>query len=347
MVGTGKGAEYGILIKSAEAFEKAQKIDTVVLDKTGTITEGKPHVTDIISNIISEKELLRLIASLEKLSEHLLSDAINNEAKKRNIELIETENFNVIPGLGIEGTINSKYYCVGSHKLLAIRNIDITQYEDIEKKLTEEGKTPLFLANDRDALGLVAVSDILKPSSKEAIKQMYDLGMDVIMLTGDNRRTAEAIQKELNIAHVISEVLPQDKDREIIRLQKEKKTVAMVGDGINDAPALVRSDFGMAIGGGTDIAIESADVVLMRGDLLDAVTAFRLSNAVLKNIRQNLFWAFIYNIICIPLAAGVFYPFLGWKLSPIFAALAMSFSSVSVVLNALRLRNFKPLLKTK
>ncbi|WP_163631124.1 cation-translocating P-type ATPase [Paludibacter sp. 221] len=345
MVGTGKGAEHGILIKSAESFEKAQKIDTVVLDKTGTITEGRPHVTDIYTNGISNGEFISLLASLEKLSEHPLAEAIEREAARMKVELLDTDNFNVIPGLGIEGTIKGTYYCVGSRKLLALRNIDISNFQNIAEQLAEEGKTPLFLANSHDALGLVAVADIVKPSSKKAIEQMYGLGMDVVMLTGDNKKTAQAIQKQLNIKHVVAEVLPQDKDREIIRLQSEKKTVAMVGDGINDAPALMRSNLGMAIGGGTDIAIESADIVLMRSDLLDAVTAFRLSNAVLKNIKQNLFWAFIYNIICIPLAAGVFFPILGWKLSPMFAALAMSFSSVSVVLNALRLRNFKPLSK--
>lgn len=343
MVGTGKAAEYGILVKSAESFEKAQKIDTVVLDKTGTITEGKPHVTDILSDRMSKEELISLVSALERLSEHPLADAIGREAERLNVSRVEADKFNVIPGLGVEGTIDNKYYCAGSFKLLALRNIDASQYGEKAESLADKGRTPLFFADDSDVLGLIAVADVVKKSSREAIEQMRESGMDVVMLTGDNKKTANAIQQELDIPHVVAEVLPQDKDREIVRLQSENKAVAMVGDGINDAPALVRSDLGIAIGGGTDIAIESADIVLMKGDLLDAVTAFRLSGSVLKNIKENLFWAFIYNIVCIPLAAGVFYPLLGWKLSPMFAALAMSFSSVSVVLNALRLRKFKSL----
>ncbi len=341
MVGTGKGAEYGILTKSAESFEKAVKINTVVLDKTGTITEGKPQVTDIITQHITEKELLSVMASLEKYSEHPLAEAVILEAQSQNVPLLEIENFNVIPGLGIEGTLNDRYYCAGNAKLLTQRNIDLSVLLPKAEQLANEGKTPLFLANEQDALGVIAVADVLKPSSKQAIEELAALNMEVIMLTGDNKRTAHAIQNQLGNIKVVAEVLPQDKDRQIIQLQKEGKSVAMIGDGINDAPALMRSDLGIAIGNGTDIAIESADIVLMRNDLLDAVTAFRLSKKVMANIKQNLFWAFFYNIIGIPLAAGVFYTLLGWKLSPMFAALAMSFSSVTVVTNALRLRNFK------
>lgn len=347
MVGTGKGAEYGILLKSAESFEKAIKIDTVVLDKTGTLTEGKPQVTDLFAHNINEEELLSITASLEKYSEHPLAEAIIKMTENLNLPIQEVENFNVIPGLGIEGNLNNHYYCAGNQKLLAQRNIDLSRFLDTAEELAEKGKTPLFLANAQDALGLIAVADVLKPSSKKAVEELTDLGMEVIMLTGDNKKTAEAIRSQIGEISVIAEVLPQDKDREIIRLQSEKKNVAMIGDGINDAPALMRSDLGIAIGGGTDIAIESADIVLMRSDLLDAVTAFRLSKKVMKNIKQNLFWAFFYNVIGIPLAAGVFFPILGWKLSPMFAALAMSFSSVTVVLNALRLRNFKSIKDSK
>ncbi|MDL2290126.1 heavy metal translocating P-type ATPase [Paludibacteraceae bacterium OttesenSCG-928-F17] len=347
MVGTGKGAEHGILIKSAESFEKAVKIDSVVLDKTGTITEGKPHVTDIIVHKTDENSLLSISASLEKYSEHPLAEAIIEEAQRKEITIFEVENFNVIPGLGIEGNINNDYYFIGNQKLMAQRNVDLNGFQIQAESLSDQGKTAMFVSNNKEVLGIIAVADVLKSSSKEAVRQLQDLGMEVTMLTGDNKKTAKAIQQQIGDIHVIAEVLPQDKDREIMRLQSEGKNVAMVGDGINDAPALMRSDLGIAIGGGTDIAIESADIVLMRSDLLDSVTAFRLSKAVMKNIKQNLFWAFFYNVIGIPLAAGVFYSLLGWKLSPMFAALAMSFSSVTVVLNALRLRNFKPLSKTK
>lgn len=341
MVGTGKGAEYGILTKSAEAFEKATKIDTVVLDKTGTITEGKPQVTDIIPVNTNEKILLSIIASLEKHSEHPLAEAILKRAEEKDIAVLEVENFNVLPGLGIEGTIDNSHYFAGNQKLLTQHNINTNQLSAYADKFGEEGKTPLFLASQQQFLGLIAVADVLKPTSKQAIKELHKLDMEVIMLTGDNKKTAHAIKSQLGDIKVIAEVLPADKDKQVINLQSAGKNVAMIGDGINDAPALTRADLGIAIGSGTDIAIESADIILMKSDLLDAVTAFKLSKAVMKNIKQNLFWAFFYNIIGIPLAAGVFFPMLGWKLSPMFAALAMSFSSVTVVLNALRLRNFK------
>ena len=342
MVGTGKGAEYGILIKSAESLEMAHKIDTIVLDKTGTLTEGKPRVTGIFTlKSISENQLLQLAASLEKLSEHPLSEAILLEAEKLKIEIKKVENFQAIPGQGIEALIDGKTFLAGNMFLINDRKIQLNDFAIMADKLADEGKTPLFIANEKEVLGIIAVADVMKPSSKEAIEQLQSLGLEVLMLTGDNARTAAAMQSQLGIATVVAEVLPQDKDKEIAKLQAAGKTVAMVGDGINDAPALMRSNLGIAIGAGTDIAIESADVVLMRSDLLDAVTTLRLSKLVMINIKQNLFWAFFYNIIGIPLAAGVFYGMLGWKLNPMFAAAAMSFSSVTVVLNALRLMRFK------
>jgi len=343
MVGTGKGAEHGILIKSAESLEMAHKIDTVVLDKTGTITEGKPQVTDIFTGTsISENQLLELAAALEKPSEHPLSEAILMEAEKRGLKIKTVENFQAIPGQGIEATIAGEKYLAGNLKLMTDRNINLHEFAKLSDKLADEGKTPLFIADEKEIIGIIAVADVVKPTSKEAVELFKTLGMDVVMLTGDHARTAAAIQSQLGITSVIAEVMPQDKDKEVARLQAAGRTVAMVGDGINDAPALMRSNLGIAIGAGTDIAIESADVVLMRSDLLDAVTTLRLSKAVMINIKQNLFWAFFYNIIGIPLAAGVFYSVLGWKLNPMFAAAAMSFSSVTVVLNALRLLRFKP-----
>jgi len=344
MVGTGKAAEYGILFKSAESLQAADKIDTVVLDKTGTLTEGKPKVTDIFAaEGITENELLAIAASLEEPSEHPLSDAISLKAKDQKLKLQTLENFQSIAGMGIEGKINEKKYLAGNLKLMTDRKVDLHEFEALADKLAEDGKTAFFVACEKDMLGVIAVADVLKPTSKQAIEQLKALGVNVIMLTGDHAKTAAAIQLQLGIDTVIADVLPQDKDKEIVRLQSEGKRVAMIGDGINDAPALTRADLGIAIGAGTDIAMESADVVLMRSDLLDAVTTLRLSNAVMVNIKQNLFWAFIYNIIGIPLAAGVFYSMLEWKLNPMFAAAAMSLSSVTVVLNALRLLRFKPI----
>jgi len=343
MVGTGKGAEHGILIKSAESLEMAHKIDTVVLDKTGTLTEGKPRVTDIFSNkTISENGLLQLAASLEKPSEHSLAEAILMEAEKQQLKIIPVENFLAIPGQGIEASIEKKTYLAGNLKLMTDRKINLQEFAALSDKLAKEGKTPLYVANEKEVVGIIAVADVLKTTSIEAVKLFKAMGMQVVMLTGDHAGTAAAIQSQLGISSVVAEVLPQDKDKEIAKLQAAGKSVAMIGDGINDAPALMRSNLGIAIGAGTDIAIESADVVLMRSDLLDAVTTLRLSKAVILNIKQNLFWAFFYNIIGIPLAAGAFYAVLGWKLNPMFAAAAMSFSSVTVVLNALRLLRFKP-----
>lgn len=343
MVGTGKGAEHGILIKSAESLEMGHKIDTVVLDKTGTLTEGKPAVTDIlVSSIVNQHQLLEIAASLEKPSEHPLAEAILMEAEKQAISIKPVENFQAIPGKGIEGAIDGKKYVAGNLKLMTERNIDLLKFASLADKFADEGKTPLYIANESEVLGIIAVADVLKPSSIEAVRQLQALGLSVVMLTGDHANTAAAIQSQLGISQVIAEVLPQDKDKEISKLQASGKIVAMIGDGINDAPALTRANLGIAIGAGTDIAIESADIVLMRSDLMDAVTTLRLSKAVMQNIKQNLFWAFFYNIIGIPLAAGVFYEMLGWKLNPMFAAAAMSLSSVTVVLNALRLLRFKP-----
>lgn len=343
MVGTGKGAEHGILIKTAESLQQARTIDTIVLDKTGTITEGKPSVTNILSgDNLTEDELLLLAASLEKPSEHPLGEAIIKESQKRNLKLKEVDKFISIQGMGIEAFIEGEFFQAGNLTLMKERQVKLYDFPRMADTFSDEGKSVLFLANQTEVLGVIAVADTLKSNSIDAITQFKAMGLDVIMLTGDNAKTAAAIQSLVGISQVISDVLPQDKDQEIQKLQSQGKIVAMVGDGINDAPALMRSNLGIAIGAGTDIAIESADIVLMRSDLLDAVTTLRLSKAVMVNIKENLFWAFIYNIIGIPLAAGVFYESFGWKLSPMFAAAAMSFSSLTVVLNALRLIRFKP-----
>jgi P-type Cu+ transporter len=342
MVGTGKGAENGILIKSAESLEIAHKIQTVVMDKTGTITEGKPRVTDILTNGISETEILKIAASAEKGSEHPLADAIVEEAKNRKLDLYNVDNFKAIPGQGLEAVINNKKYYLGNIKLVNEKNININDFEEKSVKIAEMGKTPLYFADENDVLGIIAVADVVKSTSQKAIREFEAMGIEVVMLTGDNKKTAKAIRKQLGISRAIAEVLPQDKEREIRKIQEQGKKVAMIGDGVNDAPALARADVGIAIGAGTDVAIESADIVLIRSDLLDAVTAVQLSKATIRNIKENLFWAFIYNAVGIPLAAGVFYFILGWKLNPMFAGGAMSLSSVSVVSNALRLKFFKP-----
>ena len=343
MVGTGKGAENGILIKSAEALETAHQIQTVVMDKTGTITEGKPKVTDVLTNGISDTEMLKITASAEKGSEHPLADAVVEEAKKKGLELYDVKRFEAIPGQGLEAEVNDKKYYIGNLRLINEKNIKINKFKEKVSELADEGKTPLYFADEQEVLGIIAVADVAKPTSMKAIKEFEAMGIEVVMLTGDNRKTADAIRKQLGITRAIAEVLPQDKEREIRKIQEKGKKVAMIGDGINDAPALARADVGIAIGAGTDVAIESADIVLIRSDLLDAVTAVQLSKAPIRNIKQNLFWAFIYNSIGIPLAAGVFYNILGWKLNPMFAAGAMSLSSVSVVSNALRLKFFKPI----
>jgi len=347
MVGTGKGAENGILIKSAEALEIAHQVQTVVMDKTGTITEGKPRVTDVVTKGISDVEMLKIAASAEKSSEHPLADAVVEEAKNRNLDLYDVKNFEAIPGQGLKATVNNKKYYIGNLRLVNEKKININDFEEKSTKLADEGKTPLYFADEQNVLGIIAVADVVKPTSQKAIKEFEAMGIEVVMLTGDNKKTAEAIRRQLGITRAVAEVMPQDKEREIRKIQEQGRKVAMIGDGINDAPALARADVGIAIGAGTDVAIESADVVLIRSDLLDAVTAVQLSKSTIRNIKQNLFWAFIYNTIGIPLAAGVFFNLLNWKLNPMFAAGAMSLSSVSVVSNALRLKFFKPVRMTE
>ena len=342
MVGTGKGAEYGILVKSAESLEIAHKIDTVVLDKTGTLTEGHPVVTDVLpAPGVLRNPFLRMAASMEALSEHPLAAAIVNHAKEKEISLQAAENLLATAGQGIEADVNGKHILGGNLNMMQQRNIDLKGFEETALRLAEEGKTPLFFAEGEKFLGVLGLADTLKPTSKDAVDAFHQMGIDVIMLTGDNKRTANAIAEKLGIA-AIAEVLPQDKEMEVRRLQEGGKKVAMIGDGINDAPALTRADVGIAIGAGTDVAMESADIVLMKSDLMDAVTAVQLSHATIRNIKQNLFWAFFYNVCGIPLAAGLFYTAFGWKLNPMFAAAAMSCSSFFVVSNALRLKLFKP-----
>ncbi len=342
MVGTGKGAEYGVLIKGGEALETTHKIQTIVFDKTGTITEGNPIVTDIITTgLVDKSELLRLSASAEKGSEHPLGEAIVNEAKEKNVELLSIDSFEAIPGHGIEVVIEGKKMLLGNKKLIDDKKIEISLQKESDK-LAEEGKTPMYVTIDNRLAGIIAVADVMKPSSKRAIEALHIMGIEVAMITGDNKRTAEAIARQVGIDRVLAEVLPQDKANEIKKLQAEGKKVAMVGDGINDAPALAQADIGIAIGSGTDVAMESADIVLMRSDLMDVPTAIQLSKRTIRNIKQNLFWAFAYNSAGIPIAAGLLYLMGGPLLNPMIAAGAMAFSSVSVLTNALRLKRFKP-----
>lgn len=348
MVATGKGATNGILIKSAQALQVAYKTDTVVLDKTGTITEGKPRVTNIITyGNLSEKRFLQLALSMEKSSEHPLAEAIIEKAEEANILPLPVTNFEAIPGKGIICYIEEQMYIAGNLALLADKKISTDAHMSIYNNLAKEGKTPLIFANSQNVIGIIAVMDTIKPTSKEAVDLLKEMGLEIIMLTGDNLRTARAIKEDLQIDEVIAEVLPQDKEQQIVMLQKQGKTVLMVGDGINDAPALTRADVGIAIGAGTDIAMEAADIVLIKSDLIDVVTTIKLSKKTFMNIKGNLFWAFFYNILGIPLAAGIFYPFTGWTLNPMFAAAAMSMSSIFVVSNALRLKAFKPMNKVK
>ncbi|CUX18210.1 heavy metal translocating P-type ATPase [Clostridium sp. C105KSO13] len=342
MVGTGRGASHGILIKSAEALETAHKVNTVVLDKTGTITQGKPVVTDLITaENVSETELLQMAVSLEKLSEHPLADAIVEDADKKNIALLPVSEFNQIAGHGITGKIDDVTCLAGNRRMMEENHIQDQDLFVQADRIADDGKTPLFFTSGDKLLGIIAVADVVKSTSKQAVEELKSMGTEIVMLTGDNKKTAEAIRRQVGVDRVVSEVFPQDKEKEIRRLQGEGKKVAMVGDGINDAPALARADVGIAIGAGTDVAIESADIVLMKSDLMDVSTAIQLSKAVIRNIKQNLFWAFIYNIIGIPIAAGVFFTAFGLKMNPMLGALAMSFSSVFVVSNALRLRWFK------
>ena len=343
MVGTGKGAERGILIKSAQGLEALRGVTTVVLDKTGTVTQGKPQLTDLYPlGGADEGELLQVAASLEKPSEHPLGAAIVEAAQQQGIALEPVANFQAIHGKGVQGEIGGRSCLAGNAALLTEAGVDLAQVQPLADRLAEQGKTPLFFVRDGQPLGVIAVADTVKPTSRAAIEGFRKLGLQVVLLTGDNRRTADAIGRELGLTQVIAEVLPADKQRQVSALQERGEKVAMVGDGINDAPALAQADVGLAIGAGTDVAIESADIVLMKSDLMDAVSAVELSRATIRNVKQNLFWAFFYNIICIPIAAGVFYPLFQLQLSPMFAAAAMSLSSVCVVANALRLRFFQP-----
>lgn len=358
MVGTGKGAENGVLIRSGEALETAHKIQAIILDKTGTLTQGKPAVTDIMAvNGFNEDKLLRVAASAEHGSEHPLGEAIVNAAHEKNLTLEDAADFKAIPGHGIEAKVDGKAVLLGNLKLMQDRKLSLNGMEEKASQLSRDGKTPMFLAIDGSTTGIIAVADTLKPNSKAAVKELHRLGLEVVMLTGDNKRTAEAIAKEVGIDRVLAEVLPENKASEVKRLQGEGKVVAMVGDGINDAPALAQADVGIAIGTGTDVAIEAADITLMSGDLSGVVTAIALSKRTLRTIKQNLFWAFAYNVALIPIAAGVLYFVFGQSgtppalrfffgdygfLNPILAALAMATSSVTVVSNSLRLRGFRP-----
>ncbi len=341
MVGTGLGANHGILIKSGEALEISHKVNAVVLDKTGTITQGKPAVTKLISHVISEKELLAIAATCEQVSEHPLGAAIVNEAKTRGIELQEVTEFQSITGQGIHANIEGKTYYIGNKKLCVEQQIDYANYAEEATQLANKGQTPMFVGCEGKVIGIVAVADTLKETSADAIQKIKGLGIEVYMLTGDNKLTAGYIGKKVDADHVIAEVLPNDKASVVEKLQKEGKCVMMVGDGINDAPALVQADVGMAIGSGSDIAIDSGDVVLMKSDLHDVYKAIKLSKATIRNIKQNLFWAFFYNACGLPLAAGALYALNGMLLSPVIGGFAMSLSSVCVVSNALRLRSTK------
>ena len=341
MVGTGRGAELGILIKSGEALEKAHKVDTIVFDKTGTITEGKPRVTDIISvKNLKEDDILQVAAALELHSEHPLGEAIVEEAKERGIKLPPVKDFISITGQGVCGKIEESEIFIGNIKLMKNKGIEVIMEEELNK-LASQGKTPMYMALDGEFLGVIAVADTVKEESIEAIKELKERGYKIGMITGDNKVTAEAVGKQVGIDIIFSEVTPEDKYLKVKELQEQGRNVAMVGDGINDSPALVQANIGIAIGGGTDIAMESADIVLMKKTLKDVIVAMELSDATMRNIKQNLFWAFIYNSLGIPVAAGVLYPFTGHLLNPMIAGGAMAMSSVSVVSNALRLRKFK------
>ena len=342
MVGTGKGAEQGILFKNAESLERAQKIDTIVLDKTGTLTRGRPKVTDVVVNGMSEKEILFFAGSAEKGSEHPLGEAIVQAAIAQGIVLHQSEEFEALPGHGIRAMLNRQEVILGNARLMTDRKIEFGNLIAEAEKLSVQGKTPMFVAVDNKPAGIIAVADTVREHSKEAVAILRELGLEVVMLTGDNQRTALAIASELGISRVLAEVLPQDKMDTVIKLQAEGRVVAMVGDGINDAPALTQADVGIAIGTGTDVAIEASDVTLIKDDLRVVATAIRLSRRTMATIKTNLFWAFFYNIIGIPVAAGVLYPLLGAQglLNPMFASAAMAFSSVSVVSNSLRLKKF-------
>lgn len=342
MVGTGQGAQNGILIRDAQALENAHKINAIVLDKTGTLTQGKPVVTDVVAgNGFSEAEIMKFAASAERGSEHPLGEAIVAKAKEMEIGLDEPRSFKSITGLGIEAMIDARKVMIGNIRLMQEQNVTLNGTAEKALELSEEGKTSVYVAVDSNVVGVIAIADVLKPNSKMAVMRLKDMGLEVVMLTGDNERTAAAIAKQVGVDRVLAEVLPADKAIEVKRLQEQGKVVAMVGDGINDAPALAQADIGIAIGTGTDVAIEASDITLVGGDLQGLVTSIALSRKTLRTIYQNLFWAFVYNIILIPVAAGAFYPLFGWRLDPMLAALAMAFSSVSVVSNSLRLKRFK------
>ena len=341
MVATGKSADFGLLFKNAEVLENLHKIDVIVMDKTGTITEGKPILTDIVTDL-DQDEFLKISGSLEKNSQHPLASAILNYAEEKNINLDEITNFNSVSGRGLNGEVAGNKYLAGNLEYMLEEKIDLKGFKSKAEELAGEGKTSMYFANEKEVMGIISVKDLPKESSKDAIKLLRDMGKKIIMLTGDNEKTAEAIAGEIGVDETLAGLLPQDKNKEIDKIQKNGKKVLMIGDGINDAPSLAKADIGMAIGHGTDVAIESSDVVLIRSDLLDVVSALELSKATIKNIKENLFWAFFYNTIGIPIAAGLLFPAFGIKLSPMFAAFAMSLSSVFVVNNALRLRRFKP-----
>jgi Cu+-exporting ATPase len=345
MVGIGKGAENGILIRSGEALQTARAIQTVVLDKTGTITKGKPELTDTILSeqySLGSEELLRLAASVEKVSEHPLAQAIVEGAQARNLKLAEVAEFEAIPGHGVTAKVDGHILLIGNLKLMNRENIGLGKLEEQSKSLADDGKTPMFVAVDGQAGGIIAVADTVKEDSAEAITALQNMGIEVVMITGDNRRTAEAIARKVGIKRVLAEVLPEDKAQNVHLLQAEGKKVAMVGDGINDAPALAQADVGLAIGTGTDVAIEAADITLIKGSLKGVVTAIEVSRATMTNIYQNLVGAFFYNVLGVPVAMGVLFPFFGLLLSPLIAGAAMAFSSVTVVGNANRLRSFTP-----
>lgn len=345
MTGTGRGAQMGILIKSAEALETAGRIDTVVLDKTGTITEGKPRVTDIIPLSADKQELLSAALAVESLSEHPLAQAVVEYAKKTDCKELKAEGFVSCGGKGVSAEVQGKTVYAGNIRLMQEKGIDVSEQRQTIDALAQQGKTPLFFAKNKSIMGIIAVADVVKETSAAAVRELKGMNIDVVMLTGDNKATAKAIGDSCGIDNVVAEVLPQDKEQQVRQLQQGGHRAAMVGDGINDAPALAKADVGIAIGAGTDIAVDSADVVLVKSSLLDIVKLIQLSRATMRNIKENLFWALIYNTIGIPLAAGVFFSFLGWRLNPMYGAAAMCFSSVCVVLNALRLRTFKPRLK--
>ncbi len=343
MVGTGKGAENGVLIKSSEYLEKAHKLDTIVFDKTGTLTKGQPEVTDIVAaKTYEEKDVLKYAAIAEKGSEHPLGEAILREASRKGVEVPNPNFFEAVPGQGVRATYAGKDTLLGNRKLMTENKISIEDFEEKISTLEGEGKTVMITAVDKQVAGVVAVADTLKEHSIEAVKQLQKMGIETIMLTGDNRRTADAIAKKLRIKRVLSEVLPAEKAEEIKKLQQEGKIVGMVGDGINDAPALAQSDIGIAIGSGTDVALETGGIVLIKDDIRDVVASIQLSRNTVGKIKQNLFWAFFYNTALIPVAAGILYPFFRILFNPVFAAVAMAFSSVTVVTNSLLLRRFKP-----